>query len=437
MPESEYASPFPEGMTAEAAAHELNLLGCKRREEDRFEMAEIFFRRALNILPDNAPLWSNLASALHGKGDHEGALLAVQRAFALLPDNMPTRMNLGYLLGSMGQTSRAISVLESILKDDPENVRVRLDLAFQYLNSGDWERGLAEYEVRLEYQNFEIRQGRFPFPDWEGQDLNGKRLMVEGEQGIGDMILFSRYYEWLLDTYPKVQLYICMRPNLNNLFWHLTDDPRVTFVPGGVPFPECDYGCYLISIPRHAGSTPYSVPPPSWAVRSRIQAQEGIQQFPLPRLPRRARRVGICWTGNPKQRANTKRSIPLEMLLRISENFSVDLYSLQCGPGQADIARLGAEALVHDLSPMITPDLVSAGMAMRELDLVITCCTSVAHLAGTLGVPCWVLLCHDPYWIWLRDRIDSPWYDSVRLFRQPRPGDWASVMAAVDAALEE
>jgi hypothetical protein len=143
-------------------------------------------------------------------------------------------------------------------------------------------------------------------------------------------------------------------------------------------------------------------------------------------------KVGICWTGNPHQDRNGERSIPLELMLKLAEHPNVWLYGLQVGSGQADIERLGARDLICDLGPQLKErGLTVAATAILQMDLVITCCTSIAHLCGALGVQAWVVLCENPYWVWMHNRSDSPWYPSLRLFRQHKTDDWTGVMSEV------
>jgi hypothetical protein len=159
--------------------------------------------------------------------------------------------------------------------------------------------------------------------------------------------------------------------------------------------------------------------------------QMGKADVPIPLGPQPFK-VGICWTGNPYQDHNDERSIPLELMLTLAEHPNVWIYSLQAGPAQADIERLGAKDIVCDLgTQMKERGLTVAATALLQMDLVITCCTSIAHLCGALGVMAWVVLCKNPYWVWMRDRPDSPWYPSLRLFRQDRTDDWRGVMQKV------
>jgi hypothetical protein len=150
-------------------------------------------------------------------------------------------------------------------------------------------------------------------------------------------------------------------------------------------------------------------------------------------------KVGIAWTGNPAMDQNFQRSIPLDNMLKLAENPKVLLYSLQVGErGTSEIERLGADKLICDISPELEKEgWVGTAIAIMNMDVVVTCCTSIAHLAGALGKPCWVMLCYAPYWVWLRGRDDSVWYDSVRLFRQTKAGEWSDVINNVKEELNK
>jgi len=180
------------------------------------------------------------------------------------------------------------------------------------------------------------------------------------------------------------------------------------------------------------GTTPENVyPEPGLLLKNAMRHKNSVT---LPGVDDTMLKIGIAWTGNPQMKRNSERSVPLEEMLKLAELPNVVIYGLQIGT--QDINRLGADQLVCDL----THDIKSLGFAgtaavMLNLDLVITCCTATAHLAGALGVPCWTLLCQNPYWMWLRDRSDSVWYPNTRLFRQKKMCDWSPVIDEVKSEL--
>jgi hypothetical protein len=225
-----------------------------------------------------------------------------------------------------------------------------------------------------------------------------------------------------------------------NLLWEFRH--FVTFMPSGTPWPEgVDRACYLMSLPGLLGiNTPEQVPPDPGLISKRVDLAVEMMGFSAPPPRTRALKVGIAWTGNPAQDRNFERTIPLDLFLKLTEDPRVVLYSFQVGHGSEMIGQLGAGQLISDLSGDLQRwGLVGACVAMRDMDLIITACTSTAHLAGAIGAPVWTLLCHDPYWVWLQDgkeRDSTVWYPSMRLFHQRTPGDWTDCMARVKSELE-
>jgi hypothetical protein len=204
-------------------------------------------------------------------------------------------------------------------------------------------------------------------------------------------------------------------------------------VPEGVPIPPCSYSVVIGSLPFHQHCTLETLPADPGLIRKRAEVCMSMARANVPNpLGPNPFKVGICWTGNPGQDRNVERTVPLELLLSLAAHPNVWLYSLQAGPGREELHRLGAEDLVFDLGgQMKERGLTVAATAVLQMDLVITCCTSIAHMAGALGVPTWVMLCRSPYWVWMHERGDSPWYPSVKLYRQSRQDDWKSVVQRV------
>ncbi|MGH9808670.1 MAG: hypothetical protein ACRD9W_15735 [Terriglobia bacterium] len=257
--------------------------------------------------------------------------------------------------------------------------------------------------------------------------------MIAPEQGAGDCILMSRYFAVLKEKYPRARLLHMVPSHLESLFWGYRG--IVEFIPMGVPWPEADYCTWQMSLPRHLGTMVEAIPADPGVIRNRIEPYKNAVELPKPNLP--SLKVGLRWTGNPEQQQNAARSVPLELMAEFAELPEVCAYSLQVGDGADDVARLGYGQLIWDMSRDLSRGYVATATAMLHLDLVITVCTSIAHLGGCLGVPTWVMLCHDAYWIWGRERKDSPWHPSATLFRQSKPGEWRPVIDAVKSALAQ
>lgn len=391
-------------------------------------------RRSVALCPDAPQAWNTLGSLEWNRGAYDAALFAFNRAMALDANDASIHGNFALCLHSMGRHEEAQFHYGRALAIEPGNVHIKWDQAISQLAAGDWERGLDGYELRMEFRS--DTHPRMPYPVWEGEDLAGKTLFVHAEQGMGDRVLFHRYVAWVLDTWPTCTVKLAMgdndMPSLGAMFYGV--HPRLESVPAGARFPEADFGIYLVSLPRIHGSRPGKVPPdPGWIrdLSRRNGEPYGIVEPLVPAI-----KVGVAWTGSTTMLRNADRTIPVEMMIELNEIPTVQLYNLQFPPGRADLDRIDGGAMAVDLTREIAgKGIIGSAAIMTKLDMVVTACTSIAHIAGSLGIPTFVLLCYDPYWVWLRGRHDSIWYPSVRLFRQPSPGDWRSVVEDVKVEL--
>jgi hypothetical protein len=394
-------------------------------------------RRALALSPHQAETWSNIGLVMWRLGRIDEAGAALRRAVDLHPERADFHGNLGVYSGAIGQAETAERHLQEASQINPDNLAPAWDLSLLYLRNGDWERGLRCYDIRREHRGPKLYP-EMPAPLWHGEDLDGKTLYVQSEQGIGDRLLFSRYLAWIKQRWPTCTLITSLSDSLHNLFWEFRH--LLTLLPNGVPWPEhIDYAVWLCSLPEVHGTTVDNVPPDPGLLRKRILIGRKDTRVNLPQPVLPSLKIGITWTGNPEQARNSDRSIPLEMLLPLTEDTRLSFYSFQCSPGNKDLERLCTSDLICDLSPGIEKEgWVGTGMALMEMDLLITVCTSVAHLAGAIGIPTWTMLCADPYWIWTRSETTTPWYpDSMRLFRQRTLGVWQPVIDDVRAELSK
>lgn len=418
----------------------LNDYAVRLRAQGRYTTALVAVRRALALDPLIPELWANLGCILWNMGRPEEALEPMRKATALGPGKALHWGNLALLYGALRRYDDAeLAYVECIKRATTrmEVVGAQWDRSLMRLERGQWFEGFGEYESRIERRGPPLYP-KFPVPLWAGEDLDGKSLYVQSEQGIGDIILFSRCLAEVHRRWPTCKIKFCVHDKLWNLLWEYRH--FIEFIPGGTPWPEgLDYGTFLASIPGLLSLTLADVPPDPGLIRKRCERDRNTFNCPTPHLP--SLKVGIAWTGNPEQDRNVERSIPLEKLLSLAEDPHVVLYSFQVGHGADDIDRLGADQIVFPLGAEFEKSgLVSAGVAMLDMDLIITVCTSTAHLAGALSVPVIVMLCHDPYWIWLQDGSTqelSPWYPTAKLFRQPSPGDWDSVISRIKTELKK
>lgn len=376
---------------------------------------------ASKLAPDSDEIQANLGLVNWNHGSLEKGLEAYLEAVRLNPSALNHRLLAMYYM-SRGAWKQAGAHLQEAISQNPDP-DLRFDLAHLLLMQGDWANGLQKYEVRLESRA--IPFPKLPYLIWDGAtDLNGKTLYIQAEQGIGDHILFSRYLAWLKQEYPHCRILLCLYQDLVDLFWEFRD--LVTFIPVGTPWPkDVDYGCFLFTLARYYDTLPYNIPPdPGFFIRRIATAGSCVLwQSPLPSL-----KVAICWTGNYEAQNNIARSIPLPEILRLAEDPRVTLYSVLWGNGRDDIGRYQADALLIDVA---TVGWVKTAVSLKEFDVIVTVCTGIAHLAGALGLNVWTLLSEQPYWIWPREGSTTPWYPSMRLFRQKRLNDWGPVINQV------
>lgn len=413
-------------------AEDLSNLASRLKDEGQFATALVALRRAILMCPESGHLWNGLGSVLWNIGRYEEAHEALVRAMQLLGQNATVLMNMGMVLSSLRRVQDSLQFLKRTVELMPNNFHAEWSYSLGLMDHGFWEEGFKHYESRIGFRGVKYYP-KLKYPMWNGEDLAGKTLFVQAEQGVGDRILFSRYLAWVAEKWPTAKIKCLMSSAdqiaLEGLLWGFVERyPQIEFLHHGIPWPEADYGCFLLSLARIHGTTPDNVYPDPGIIRERAVREKDIVEIPEPLVP--AIKVGISWTGNPIMLRNSERSIPVEMMLELECDPLVQLYSLQFGDD--GLRRQNATQLVCDLTQDIGGrGLLGTAVTMLNLDLIITCCTANAHLAGALGVPVWTLLCYDPYWCWLRGRDDTPWYPNMRLFRQRAPGDWRELIDRV------
>ena len=402
-------------------------LGVALRDTGRGLEAVASFRQALRLQPGEPDVLNHLGNALLAQQQYSEAIACFREGLRRAPANPGIHLNLGNALRVSGLVDEAIQSLRRALELHPDFAEAHWDLAFALLLQGDFIQGFQEYEWRWRRPDFPGRQ--FAAPLWRGEGLAGRTLLVHTEQGAGDALQFVRFVSELHERGARVLLEC--PPCLAALFQSVTGAAQV--IPRGEPLPDCDYHVPLLSLPQRLGVTletirtpaPYLRPPANRVV------------LPPPRTQRDARlKVGLAWRGNPKHPNDRQRSIPLALLEPLFAVGDVAFYDLQVAPGaQFDGEGANQPALVP-LGGLLS-DFAGTASVMAQLDLVIAVDTSVAHLAGALGRTTWVLLPFAPDWRWMLGRDDTPWYPTLRLFRQPRPGDWGAVVRLVRDALIE
>lgn len=426
-----------------AGAH--NNLGGVLEALGRWKEAEAAYRSALGRRPDMSESCFNLGNAIYeqcasGRWDrlHE-AEAAYRQALSIRPDFPAALGNLGILLKEhRGRLREAEALFRQASHIDPNADDARLNLATTLLRAGDYERGWPLFETRYgeRLPQTHIRPPDLACPRWRGEPVAGKTLVVMAEQGFGDTLQFCRYLP-LVKAQGVARLTVVCPPALVALIRSM-DAVDICIAQADLhALPPADYWCFMMSLPMLMGTALDTIPAPLPYLRP---SRERVA-FWRERLPEGAPKIGLVWAGEPRphlpDRFGTfsRRWLDARLLALLAALPGFAFVSLQKGPG----ARAQIDALPWSRRPLDPMDGVEdfndTAALIASLDLVITVDTAVAHLAGALGRPTWILLGSNACWRWLEDRDDSPWYPSARLFRQAQPGNWEEVIGRVAAEL--
>ncbi|HEY9672213.1 MAG TPA: tetratricopeptide repeat protein [Waterburya sp.] len=400
-------------------------LGIVLRTQGQIEQATWHYQQAVVLQPNNAQFHFNLGFILQSQNKLEEAQDSYRQAIALQPNHAEAHHNLGCILNLQGQIEEAIACYTQVLDLKPDFVEAHVNRAEALLLLGDYNRGFAEYEWR--WRRYQPEQlPHFSTPTWDGSPLEGKTILLYAEQGLGDTFQFVRYTP-LLKELGGCVIVACLSSQVE-LLKNVPGVERVIALEDEIP--EIDTQAPLMSLPYLMGTTLDTIPAPIPYIFPSRSHPLRLEAPPGTRL-----KVGIVWTGNLDNVHNRRRSCGLQAFLPLLETPGIEFYSLQVGQRSQDLATLPPSIRVQDLSPQLQ-SFTDTAAAIAQLDLVITIDTSVAHLAGALGKPTWVILPFVPDWRWLLSRCDSPWYPTMRLFRQDFPGDWTKVFSQLSQALE-
>lgn len=409
----------------------LSNLGFVLQSLGREEEALASFDKALAIMPDSIAALNNRGNTLMILGRLDEALTCFDRALAIAPGHAETLNNRANSLRYLGKLDEALTAFERALAIKPDFAEAHWNESLCLLAYGDFHRGWERYEWRWRTRQFAREKQDFSGPLWLGkEDVSSKTVLLHAEQGLGDTLQFCRYAPAVAARGATVIL--AVHPPLKELLRSLPGAARVVSLDEAVP--SFDFHCPLMSLPlalgTHVETVPAEVPYLSanpirvarW--RERLEELEGLK-------------IGLVWAGQPAgDRVDQRRSMRLEQMLEVGSVEGVALISVQKGEAANQVRALGTGSGLVDWTEELT-DFVDTAALVAALDLVISVDTSVAHLAGSLGKPVWVLNRYDRCWRWLTNRDDSPWYPTMRLFTQPNPGDWADVMARVVAELRK
>ena len=406
-----------------AEAH--NNLGVVLQDQRRIVEAEACFREAIQLTPDYPEAHNNLGNALQDQGWYVEAIEAYRQALHHRPGYLDALKHLGNAFRALGRVDEAMACYDTGLRLAPDHILLHQARAMVWIQEGDFERGWAECEWRLRGKHLPVPA--FTQPVWDGSPLGGRTILVYAEQGLGDTLQFLRYMPLIAARGGRVVL--ACAPSLVRI---ARSCPGVVKVVAEWSLVQ-DFACCapLLSLPHIFRSRLETIP----ADVPYLAADEGlIARWRAELSAADGFKVGVVWQGNPGHSKDYERSFPLEALAEVARVPGVRLFSLQKNYGLEQLASFSARFAVSDLGPRLE-DLSDTAAAMHGLDLVISADSSPAHLAGALGIPVWVALPFTADWRWMRGRDDSPWYPTMRLFRQPAYGDWSGVFAAMARAL--
>lgn len=454
-----------------------NNLGVALRNSGHPTEAIAHYRYCLAHQPDAVDTYYNLANALSDQQHLNAAVHAYQQTVRLNPSHANGWNNLANALKDLNRIEEAIACYRRALELVPTHASAHHNLGYLLLLTGNLKQGFAEYEWRWRVKHFKAPRV-CEEPLWNGSELQGKTILIHTEQGFGDTLQFIRYAALVKQKQGRIVLEC--RPPLVRLLKAMPAVDQV--IARGESVPAVDVHAPLLSLPHLLGTTAETIPADIPYLRSPSKApNEGSDEMQLHEfalsgsngsdfdgdnpnssslastlldIPKREAshpttgplKIGIAWAGSPTHQNDRHRSCPFSYFWALLQTPGTQFFSLQKGDRQQDIVAYGADAAsasaegdtpwqLIDLGDRLTDFAVTAA-TIEQMDLIITVDTAVAHLAGALGKPVWILLSHTPDWRWQLTRDDSPWYPTARLFRQPHPGDWASVFAQVQSALK-
>jgi tetratricopeptide (TPR) repeat protein len=404
-------------------------LGNLMRDQKRLDEAAECFRQALDVNPRYLKAGLSYAAVLHTSDRRDEAVMEYRRLLGAHPDHAEAHFRLGVVLQELSRFEESRASFEQALRVKPEHVEAKFCHGVTFLTQGNFAAGWSGYEWRGYCNN--CTPQKFNEPTWDGTPLAGRTLLVHAEQGLGDTFQFIRYLKMLdadggrvITAVPKTLVPLLRQSGFNNL------------VSPGDPIQRYDVQIPLLSLPHVFGTTLETTPdftPYIVADQALVAAwYERFAAFP-------GYRIGINWQGNPEYLADKYRSFPLQELQPVANLPGVRLISLQKQFGLDQLTTLEGKFAVTDLGDQLdthTGPFLDTAAVIANLDLVITSDSAVAHLAGAMRVPVWLATSFSPEWRWMVGRSNSPWYPTMRLFRQPRVYDWRSVFNEMAATLQ-
>lgn len=437
-------------------------LGVFLQEKGIFDEAVLHYQKATSVNPNFTDAHFNMGVAFQQLGQHDKAILSYQQAIALNSENPKAHLNLGIAYKELGKYDEALESFKTAIKIKPdyamayynsgnihlakgkyneamdyykkaisidnEYAEAHWNIALLNLMFGNFTEGWKEYEWRWKLGNLAIKR-TFDKPQWEGSDINGKTILIYTEQGFGDTIQFIRYVPLIAKRGAKV-IVECEK-ELVTLLQNVEGIRAIFFKESQLP--EFDFYCPLLSLPLIFNTTVETIPSEIPYINV---DPELSQKWHNKILNNSKLNVGLAWAGNPDLRRDYNRSYTFDVLSQLLKNLDINFYSLQKGEASYQIFSSPEGEKILDYTDELN-DFRDTAAFIQNLDLVISADTAVAHLAGALGKSIWTLIPFVPDWRWMLNREDSPWYPTMRLFRQPSIGDWKSVIDMVEEELRK
>ncbi|MCF2871583.1 tetratricopeptide repeat-containing glycosyltransferase family protein [Octadecabacter sp. G9-8] len=403
-------------------------LGALYRALGQHQMGRTAQTRAFTLAPDEKGVLNNYANILSDLGDYAMSIELREKSLALDPTHLMHHAMIGRCYRGMGDYDAAIAYLTPKVDEFPQEPEIQLQLAFAQLGAGHYGAAFRSYDAR--WLTEEMDNPNVPFPKWtDGMPIDGKSILILPEQGFGDMVLLSRFIPLIAEKGAKVRLVakgplLRLLDGVEGIDWigkSATKEDPVDMWISLMDLPKLVYG------PTEAGN----VPPPTVL---NIPADSAARAKRLTAKHRDMFKVGVVWSGSATYKGNTFRSFTHREFLPMANVPNVQLFSLYKGPFLEAFQKDGSAALMVDTAST-DRDFADCAATMREMDLIITSDTATAHIAGSLGVPTWVMLHWDSFWVYRHSGETTPWYPSMRLFRQPKPQDWQGAFDAAQAAL--
>ena len=405
------------------SADALNALGNAHYALLEYNLAESFYRKALSLNPEQSDIHNNLGNTLAKQNQLDEAEKCFKLGLKFDPKRPEFLTNLGGVLQAQGRIDEAIDKFDEALIINPDYADGHWNRSLARLLTGNLVDGFKDYEWRFKLLGFlGVKQN---IPLWKGQSLTGKTILIYSEQGYGDTIQFSRYASMLSDRGAKVILET--HKPLARLF-EVMDEFDEVIVSGTKPI-RADFQVPVMSLPHRFGTTLDTIP-------AEVPYLQSLSVPILDITSKTQTVIGIAWAGNPKHKNSwaANRSLEITSLNPLFDIPDIFWVSLQVDERYNEAASIHKKEILYDTRDQIE-DFADTAAVISGLDLIITVDTAVAHLAGALGTPVWILLSFAADWRWLLDRDDCPWYPTMKLFRQKAPGDWKSVISSVRKAL--